>query len=196
MNKNTPAVGKPAASTRVVTGPRMRFSYCHIWEPRSINGGEPKYSMSVIIPKSDTETVKKIQDAIETAYREGESTLKGRGSLPPLSSLKTPLRDGDLDRPDDPAYAGCWFVNANSDRAPGIVDHNAQPILDRSMVYSGCYGRVSLSFFAFSSNGNRGIACGLNNVQKMFDGEPLGGQISAEQEFAGLDTGEDEDFLK
>ena len=195
MNKNTLAVPKPAAPTRVVTGPRMRFSYCHIWEPKSINGGEPRYSMSVIIPKSDTETVKKIRDAIEAAYREGESRLKGKGSLPPLSSLKTPLRDGDLDRPDDPTYAGCWFLNANSDRAPGIVDAHAQPILDRSEVYSGCYGRVSLSFFAFSSNGNRGIACGLNNVQKMFDGEPLGGNISAEQEFAGLDDG-DEDFLK
>lgn len=196
MNKNAIAVSKPASATRVVTGPRMRFSYCHIWEPKSINGGEPRYSMSVIIPKSDQETVRKIQNAIEAAYREGESKLKGKGSLPPLSSLKTPLRDGDLDRPDDPAYAGCWFLNANSDRAPGIVDHNAQPILDRSEVYSGCYGRVSLSFYAFSSNGNRGIACGLNNVQKVFDGEPLGGQISAEQEFAGLESGEDEDFLK
>ena len=191
------ATPTPAASTRVVTGPRTRFSYCHIWEPKSINGGDPKYSISLIIPKDDAETVKKINTAIGAAYRDGEAKLKGKGSLPQLAALKTPLRDGDLDRPDDPAYAGCWFINANSDRAPGIVDAAAQPILDRSEVYSGCYGRASITFFAFNTNGNRGIACGLNNVQKLRDGEPLGGHISAEQEFAGLtDADDEEDFLK
>ena len=191
------ATPTPAASTRVVTGPRTRFSYCHIWEPKSINGGDPKYSISLIIPKDDAETVKKINAAIGAAYRDGEAKLKGKGSLPQLAALKTPLRDGDLDRPDDPAYAGCWFINANSDRAPGIVDAAAQPILDRSEVYSGCYGRASITFFAFNTNGNRGIACGLNNLQKLRDGEPLGGHISAEQEFAGLtDADDEEDFLK
>ena len=191
------ATPTPAASTRVVTGPRTRFSYCHIWEPKSINGGDPKYSISLIIPKDDAETVKKINAAIGAAYRDGEAKLKGKGSLPQLAALKTPLRDGDLDRPDDPAYAGCWFINANSDRAPGIVDAAAQPILDRSEVYSGCYGRASITFFAFNTNGNRGIACGLNNIQKLRDGEPLGGHISAEQEFAGLtDADDEEDFLK
>lgn len=187
------AVSKPVPSTHVMTGKRTRFSYCHVWEPKSINGGEPKYSMSVIVPKDDTETVEKIRSAIELAYHEGESKLKGKGPLPPLSALKTPLRDGDLDRPDDPAYAGCFFLNANSDRAPGIVDAHAKPILDRSEVYSGCYGRVSLSFYPFNTNGNRGIACGLVNIQKLRDGEPLGGQISAEQEFAGLEDEEDGD---
>ena len=189
------AAAKPNPSTRVVTGPRTRFSYCHVWEPKSINGGEPRYSLSAIIPKDDTETAERIKAAIELAYHEGEAKLKGKGALPPLSALKTPLRDGDLDRPDDPAYAGCWFLNANSDRAPGIVDAQARPILDRSEVYSGCYGRVSLSFYAFNTNGNRGIACGLNNLQKLRDGEPLGGQMSAETEFAGLGEDGDEDFL-
>ncbi len=189
------AAAKPNPSTRVVTGPRTRFSYCHVWEPKSINGGEPRYSLSAIIPKDDTETAERIKAAIELAYHEGEAKLKGKGALPPLSALKTPLRDGDLDRPDDPAYAGCWFLNANSDRAPGIVDAQARPILDRSEVYSGCYGRVSLSFYAFNTNGNRGIACGLNNLQKLRDGEPLGGQMSAETEFAGLEEDGDEDFL-
>jgi len=142
--------------------------------------------------------VKAINAAVEAAYREGEAKLKGKGSLPPLSALKTPLRDGDLERPDDPAYAGCWFMNANSDKAPGIVDASAQPILDRSEVYSGCYGRVSVTFFAFNSNGNRGIACGLNNIQKLKDGEPLGGRISAEQEFAAFaeEPAAEEDFLQ
>ena len=195
MNKNTAASQKPAASTRVVTGPRTRFSYCNVWEPRSVNGGDPKYSMSLIIPKDDAETVGRINRAIEAAYREGEAKLKGKGALPPLTAIRTPLRDGDLDRPEDPAYAGCWFLNANSDRAPGIVDAKAQPILDRGEVYSGCYGRVSIGFYAYNTNGNRGIACGLNNIQKIRDGEPLGGYLSAEAEFAGLGDGEDEDFL-
>ena len=188
---------KPAAPTRVVLGPRTRFSYCNIWEPRSINGGTPKYSMSAIIPKDDLQTVNAVNAAIESAYRDGEAKLKGKGALPPLAALKTPLRDGDLERPDDPAYAGCWFLNANSDKAPGIVDANAQPILDRSEVYSGCYGRVSVTFFAFNSNGNRGIACGLNNIQKLRDGESLGGHISAEAEFAAYtEASADEDFLQ
>ena len=108
------AAAKPNPSTRVVTGPRTRFSYCHVWEPKSINGGEPRYSLSAIIPKDDTETAERIKAAIELAYHEGEAKLKGKGALPPLSALKTPLRDGDLDRPDDPAYAGCWFL-----RLPG-----------------------------------------------------------------------------
>ena len=196
MNKNTATAQKPAASTRVVTGPRTRFSYCNVWEPRSVNGGDPKYSMSLIIPKDDVETVGRINKAIEAAYREGEAKLKGKGALPPLTAIRTPLRDGDLDRPEDPAYAGCWFLNANSDRAPGIVDAKAQPILDRGEVYSGCYGRVSIGFYAYNTNGNRGIACGLNNIQKLRDGEPLGGNISAEQEFAGMGDDVDEDFLK
>ena len=188
---------KPAASTRVVLGPRTRFSYCNIWEPRSINGGNPKYSMSAIIPKDDLQTVNAVNAAIEIAYRDGEAKLKGKGALPPLTALKTPLRDGDLERPDDPAYAGCWFLNANSDKAPGIVDAACNPILDHSEVYSGCYGRVSVTFFAFNSNGNRGIACGLNNIQKLKDGESLGRTISAETEFAAFAeaTGDEEDFL-
>ena len=199
MNKPASVVtSKSASATRVVLGPRTRFSFCNIWEPKSINGGTPKFSMSAIIPKDDIPTVKAINAAVEAAYREGEAKLKGKGSLPPLSALKTPLRDGDLERPDDPAYAGCWFMNANSDKAPGIVDASAQPILDRSEVYSGCYGRVSVTFFAFNSNGNRGIACGLNNIQKLKDGEPLGGRISAEQEFAAFaeEPAAEEDFLQ
>ena len=198
MNKPVSATPtKPAASTRVVLGPRTRFSYCNIWEPRSINGGNPKYSMSAIIPKDDLQTVNAVNAAIETAYRDGEAKLKGKGALPPLAALKTPLRDGDLERPDDPAYAGCWFLNANSDKAPGIVDAACNPILDHSEVYSGCYGRVSVTFFAFNSNGNRGIACGLNNIQKLKDGESLGGHISAETEFAAFAevSTDEEDFL-
>lgn len=179
--------------TKVITGVNTRWSYVNAWEPNSINGGVPKYSVSLIIPKSDTKTIEKIQAAIQAAYDEGQGKLKGNGkSVPALSVLKTPLRDGDAERPDDEAYADSYFINANSGTAPGIVDADRQPILDRSEVYSGVYGRASINFYAFNSNGNKGIACGLNNLQKIKDGEPLGGKSRAEDDF---DTEEDDDFL-
>ena len=179
---------------KVITGKDTRWSYANVWEPKAINGSTPKFSVSLIIPKTDVATVKKIKAAIEVAYHEGEAKLKGNSkSVPALSLIKTPLREGDTERPDDPNYAGSYFVNANSATAPGIVDADCQPILTRSEVYSGVYGRASISFYAFNSNGNRGIACGLNNLQKLRDGEPLGGRASAESDFA--DDDDDEDFL-
>lgn len=185
--------------TNVITGPDARWSYANIWEAKSINGGAPKFSVSLIIPKSDTRTVEKIKVAIEAAYKEGESKLKGNGrSVPALSAIKNPLRDGDTERPDDEAYANSYFINANSATAPGIVDANCNPILERSEVYSGVYGRASISFYAFNSNGNKGIACGLNNLQKIRDGEPLGGRTRAEDDFATeaeATPSSDDDFL-
>ena len=179
--------------TKVITGVNTRWSYANVWQPKSNNGGAEKYSVSLIIPKSDTVTINKIKAAIQSAYEEGESKLKGNGkSVPPLAALKTPLRDGDVERPDDPVYAGSYFINANSATAPGIVDADRQPILDRSEVYSGVYGRASINLYAFNSNGNKGIACGLNNLQKIRDGEPLGAKSRAEDDFA---TEEDDDFL-
>ena len=178
--------------TKVITGPKTRWSYANVWQPKSINGGTPKYSVSLIIPKSDTVTVNKIKSAIQVAYEEGESKLKGNGkSVPSLKAIKTPLRDGDLERPDDDAYKNSYFVNANSTTAPGIVDADRQPIIDTSEVYSGVYGRASINFYAFNSNGNKGIACGLNNLQKISNGEPLGGRSRAEDDFAD----EEDDFL-
>lgn len=190
MNNNTNKANNPM---KVITGPDTRWSYANVWEAKSINGGTPKFSVSLIVPKSDAKTVAKIKAAIEAAYHEGESKLKGNGkSVPPLSTLKTPLRDGDSERPDDEAYAGAYFINANAATAPGIVDADRNPIPTRSEVYSGVYGRASISFYAFNSNGNKGIACGLNNLQKIRDGEPLGSKVSAESDFA---TEDDEDFL-
>ena len=184
---------KNANPMKVITGTNTRWSYANVWEPKSINGGAPKYSVSLIIPKSDTKTITKIQAAIEAAYKEGEAKLKGNGrSVPALSVLKTPLRDGDTERPDDEAYADAYFINANSASAPGIVDADRQPIIDRSEVYSGVHGRASINFYAFNSNGNKGIACGLNNLQKIKDGEPLGGKSRAEDDFASDD---EDDFL-
>ena len=178
---------------KVITGKDTRWSYANVWEAKSINGGTPKFSVSLIITKSDTVTVQKIKAAIQVAYEEGQAKLKGNGrSVPPLTAIKTPLRDGDTERPDDPAYANSYFINANSATAPGIVDADCNPILTRSEVYSGVYGRASINFYAFNSNGNKGIACGLNNLQKIRDGEPLGGKSSAASDFA---TDVDEDLV-
>lgn len=186
-------MSKNANPMKVITGPDTRWSYANVWEAKSINGGTPKFSVSLIIPKSDTRTLNRIKAAIEAAYKEGESKLKGNGkTVPPLSSIKQPLRDGDIERPDDEAYANAYFVNANSATAPGIVDSNLDPILERSEVYSGVYGRASINFYAFNSNGNKGIACGLNNLQKIRDGESLGGKSRAEDDFA---TDVDDNFL-
>ena len=151
--------------TKVITGKDTRWSYCNVWDAKSINGGTPKFSVSLIIPKSDEATVRKIKAAIDAAYHDGESKLRGNGKAgPPLVAIKNPLRDGDTERPDDLAYKNAYFVNANSATAPGVVDADCNPILTRSEVYSGVYGRASISFYAFNSNGNRGIACGLNNL--------------------------------
>ena len=174
--------------TKVVTSV-VRLSYANVWEPKSINGGAEKYSVSLIIPKSDTKTLTAIQKAIDEAIEEGRGKFGGK--IPNKSALKLPLRDGDIDRPDDEAYANCYFVNANSSTAPEIVDKARDPILNRSEVYSGVYARVSINFYAFNSNGNRGIACGLGNIQKVRDGEPLGGKTSAADDFASDYDGDD-----
>lgn len=182
-------------TTKVITGTNTRWSYANVWTPKSIQGSTPKYSVSLIIPKSDKTTVAKIKAAIQEAYEEGLSKLKGSSkSAPALSVIKTPLRDGDLERPDDPTYKNAYFLNANATTAPGIVDKDRQEIIDHSEVYSGVYGRASITFYAFNSNGNKGIACGLNNLQKIRDGEPLGGKSRAQDDFAGLDD-DDDDFL-
>ena len=139
------------AKTKVITGTNTRLSYFHGWEPVSINGGAEKYSVSVLIPKSDTATVKAINDAIDAAITEG--IAKFGGKKPNRAAIKTPLRDGDVEREDE-AYRGHWFINANSTTQPQIVDRAVRPILDRSEVYAGCYARVSLNFYAFNSNGN------------------------------------------
>lgn len=181
--------------TKVITGPNTRMSYANVWEPKGINGSEPKYSVSLIIPKSDKETINKIKKAIQAAYKEGASKLRGKGNvLPTLDQIHNPLRDGDVDKADDEAYKNAMFVNAKNSTRPGIVDVNLNRIIDPSEFYSGCYGRASITFYAYNRNGNRGIACSLNNLQKVADGEPLGGKSRAEDDFADGFT-PDDDFL-
>jgi hypothetical protein len=168
-----------AKAIKVVTG-KVRFSYAHVFTPQaSQEGGQPKYSVSIIIPKSDKETVEKINKAIEQAKEENKAVWGG--TVP--KGLKGGLRDGDEEK-DDPAYANSYFINANSSQKPGVVDADLNAILDTSEFYSGCLGRASISFFAYNSNGSKGVGCGLNNVQKLEDGEKLGGASSASDDFS------------
>jgi len=182
--------------TKVVTG-KVRFSYVHVFEPYAYNTkAVPKYSVCLLIPKSDKDTLRKIKAAVDAAKELGKSGKWG-GKIP--ANLKTPLRDGDVERPDQEEYAGMYFLNARSDRAPGVVDEKLNPILDTTEVYSGCYGRASVNFYPSNTNGNLCVAVGLNNLQKLEDGDYLGGRTRPEDDFEayGTDTddGEEEDFL-
>lgn len=171
---------QPTPSRRVVTG-EARLSYASIWEPRSVKGSDPKYGLAVLIPKNDTATLQKIEAAVQAAIQAGVEKFGNQFPTKP-SMLKLPLRDGDAER-DDAPYANHFFVNANSKTQPQVVDIDVNPILDQAEVYSGCYGRVSLEFYPFISNGNKGVACGLGNIQKTRDGEPLAGGATAAQDF-------------
>ena len=168
-----------------------RISFANIWEPKAINGGDEKYSVSCLIPKSDKKTLARIQKAVEAAKEDGK-TRKWSGKIPP--NLKLPLRDGDIDRPDDENYEDCYFLNASSKDAPQVVDRKVNPVLDPMMVYSGCYCNVSVNFYAFNANGNRGVAAGLGNIQFVKDGERLSGKASADADFDALED-DDEDVL-
>lgn len=176
-------------STKVITG-KVRFSYANVFEPTAMQDGQtPKYNVSIIISKSDTKTVGAIKKAIEAAKEAGKSKIADKNGKIPVN-LKTPLRDGDEERPDDPAYENSYFINANSERKPGIVDRDLNPIISRDDFYSGCYGRASINFYAFNVN-SKGIACGLNNLQKLEDGERLAGGSSAEEDFGGNNAVDD-----
>lgn len=169
--------------TSVVTG-LVRFSYLNVFEPKAIEEGQtPKYSVSLIIPKKDKKTINAIKKAIEAAKEAGKVKLGGKIPV----NLKQPLRDGDDDRPDDEVYEDSMFVNANSPRKPGLVDIDLNQIIDRDDIYSGAYGRASINFYAYNVGASKGIACGLNNLQMVKDGERLGGGSSAEEDF-GDDT--------
>lgn len=171
------------ADTKVITG-KVRFSYVHVFEPHAMEvGQEAKYSLCILIPKSDKATLGSIKTAIEAAKAAG--TAKWGGKLP--ANLKLPLRDGDEERADFEGFPGHYFLNASSKTKPGVVDAKLNPIIDSTELYSGCYGRASINFYAFNTAGNRGIACGLNNVQKLADGDYLGGRSRAEDDFDAID---------
>lgn len=185
---------------KVVTGPDTRWSFVHVFKPYDPNGNEAnaKYSVCLIIPKDDEKTVSAIREAIKIAYKEGESKLKAsNGKIPALESLRSPLHDGDLEKQGEEIYQNAYYINAKTNKKPGIVDRHLQEITNEEEVYSGCYGRASITFFAYSFNGNKGIGCSLNNLQKIREGERLSGRASAKSDFRGFETDDfdDEDIL-
>lgn len=177
-------------STKVVTG-KVRFCYVNVFEPTAMNEGDtPKYNICILIPKDDAKTLDKINKAVEAAKQAGKAKLADKnGKIP--SNLKLPLRDGDDERADDPAFENCYFINANSNRKPSIVDRDLNPIMEKEEFYSGCYGRASINFYAFNVT-SKGIAAGLNNLQKLEDGEMLAGGSTAEEDFGGENAFDDE----
>lgn len=177
-------------STKVVTG-KVRFCYVNVFEPTSMNEGEtPKYNICILIPKSDTKTVEAVKKAIEAAKIVGKAKIADKnGKIP--NSIKIPLRDGDDERSDDPTFEGMYFINANSTRKPAIVDKELNAIMSKDEFYSGCYGRASINFYAFNVQ-SKGIAAGLNNLQKLEDGEQLAGGASADEDFGGENAWNDE----
>lgn len=169
--------------TKVITG-EVRFSYLHVFEPYAGEVGQkPKYSVSLLIPKKDKQTIALIQEAVAEATDLGQ-TSKWGGKVP--KNLKLPLRDGDEEKADEhPEYEGMYFINASSERQPGLVDSHKQEIFSDQELKSGDYGLASINFYPFSVSGNNGVACGLNNLMKKRDGESLGGTpASAEADFA------------
>lgn len=180
-------------STKVVTG-KVRFCYVNVFEPTAMNEGDtPKYNICVLIPKSDTATIDKINKAVEAAKEAGKAKLADKNGRIP-ANLKLPMRDGDIERPDDPVFEDHYFINANSMHQPSIVDRSLNPIMSRDEFYSGCYGRASINFYAFNVS-SKGIAAGLNNLQKLEDGEMLAGGSTAEEDFGGENAIQDDDMM-
>jgi len=169
--------------SNLVTG-KVRFSYATVFEARAINGGEEKFSVTLLIPKSDTNTYQRIMAEINKTLQENVAdTFKG--VMPQNPSL--PIYDGDGVRPSGEPYGpeckGHWVISAKSNSAPEVVDANLNPIISKNEFYSGCYGRASIRFYAYNRNGNKGIGCGLGNIQKLEDGQPLDGRTTAAEDF-------------
>ena len=168
-----------------ITINNVRFSYCKLFQPDSRPGQDPKYSTTVLVPKSNIEAKAAIDAAIEEATQIG-TNKKWNGQRPPIVAIS--VHDGDGARPSDgmPYGAECkghWVFTASSKVKPFVVDANVQHIIDPTQVYSGMWGNVNVSFFPYASNGKKGIGIGLNGVQKVQEGEPLTNRITAEDAF-------------
>lgn len=169
---------KKQEPTKVVTG-LVRCSYPHLFEKYAFADEEPKYSITMLIPKSDKKTVKAIETAMKTAFEDGGDKMFGK--LPFTSvKIEKPLKDGDdklEETPDAKEYEDMYVLKASSKVRPNVVDKDLNPILDSEEIYAGCWVRVSLKFFPYD-NIQKGIGAWLNNVQFWKDGERLGGAVS------------------
>lgn len=176
--------------TKVLTG-EVRLSYCHLDKPyASISnpGNTPKYSVTLLIPKTDTATKADIDSSIAAAA-EAAVKSKWNGVKPPV--IQPIVHDGDGVRQDGTKYGdecrGCWVLTASSTTKPQVVSlDNIRSELAPQDVYSGMYARVTVNFFGYAKSGKKAVACGLGNVLKTRDGEPLFGGASAESDFGGL----------
>lgn len=181
-------------STKVVTG-KVRFSFVHVFEPQESQGGDPKYGLTLLIPKSDTATLGKIKEAMEEA-RDKFCERNGANALP--AKPNHTLHDGDGQRPsgDDfgPECKGCYVINVSSKNPPVIVDAFRNEITNPAEVYSGCYGRASINFYGYSKNGKKGISAGLLSIQKLSDGEPFG-TVGSADDFDDDYKDADDDFM-
>ena len=173
-----------------ITLNNVRFSYVNVFQPKppfNNPNGEAKFSTTILVPKTNTQAKALMDQAIEAAIVEGTAT-KWNGVRPPQPAIC--VHDGDGVRPSDgmafgPECRGCWVFTASSkaDRPPFVVDTQVQPIIDPTQVYSGMWGNVSVSFFAYNNAGKRGIGCGLNGLQKVRDDEALGNRVTAQDAF-------------
>ena len=204
--KNAASNNNSQLVTSMITDVDTLMSYVTLITPRNPFGGKPVFSVSTVIPKTNEAVYKEIQSCMKAAWIKGESILRKNGVLPSMDdpAFYLPLRDGDKDRPDDPAYKNCWFLTAKSDTQPEVVDAKCRPLTDLTKVYSGCYGRVAINFYAFRKGNKFGISVGLNGIQLVREGKPLGGHFDAQRAFAPVETEEtiemeetgDDDFLQ
>lgn len=178
MSKNAP--------TKVVTG-KVRLSYAHLFEARAaFEGQEPRFSAVIMVPKTDTETMDKLRAAQQAALEKGKERFGGK--IP--NNWKNTIHDGDeeADLERNPEYAGHYYFNAASKTRPGMVDQALNPIMDQTELYSGVYARVSVNAFAYSVSGSKGVSFGLNNIQKLADGESFAGAARPEDDFDEIDA--------
>ncbi len=168
-----------------------RLAYVNCWKPKSSYGGTEKYSAALVIPKEDTETVKNVTEILAKVTSESLSTWGGK--MPP--NMKSPLHDGDVDSPDNPIFNNSYYINAKSTEAPQIVDNKCNSITNHTELYSGCFANVSVVFHPYNFSGLKGISAWLGNIQKIKDGEYVGGRITAQQEFKPVQVIASDDYL-
>lgn len=169
----------------------VRFSYCNLFQPKApVNNpnGEPKYSVTILIPKTNAQAKALIDQEIQKAIDAGVSS-KWNGQRPPMPAI--PIHDGDGPRPSDGAAFGAeckgmWVMTASAKNAPFVVDRQVQPIINATDVYSGMWGNVNVTFFPYANAGKKGVGCGLNGVQKVRDDTPLVSRVTAQEAFSAV----------
>lgn len=180
--------------TQLTTG-RVRFSYVTVFEPKAINGGDEKYSCTLIVPKTDTNTIARVKAAIEAAK---QRYVDKNGKLP--KNLDSIVRDGDGTRPsDDEPYGdeckGAWILNVKSKKKPVLVNADKTPMTNPNEMYSGCYGKAIINFYVYSNSGKTGVSADLLGLMKLSDGEPLGGGVVTDDAWDEGEGGGSEDEM-